>query len=147
LCGEPAAIDETTTEVPPLLFDPTTHRDVLSSMVVSQRIWTRNLGPTRFIYRRTLQDGKSTALQTGDYGQSGSAAAMERGAIIQVGTAGSIRARVDGENARKVELGPEGAVLARAATTEVSCPAIALDALSHPTLARLCGWSLTGQHP
>jgi len=34
--------------------------------------------------------------------------------------------------ARWVELGPEGAVLARAVTTEVSCPGIALDAVSHP---------------
>jgi hypothetical protein len=69
LCGEPAAIQDATKELPQLVYDPLRQLYVQTLVPVSQSIWTYNFGSTRFLYYLTFQEGKLTDIKTGGYGR------------------------------------------------------------------------------
>jgi hypothetical protein len=66
-CGGPSTIDGVMQQVPQRAYDPISQRPVSIFVPVLQRIWTYNVGPTRFVYDLTFQDGKLIEITTADY--------------------------------------------------------------------------------
>ena len=69
-CGEPSAIDDVTKHLAPRAYDPISQIPVDILVPVQQSIWMYNVGPTRFLYDLTFQEGKLIDMTTSDDGQT-----------------------------------------------------------------------------
>jgi hypothetical protein len=69
-CGEPTTIEDVTKHLAPRAYDPISQIPVDILVPVQQSIWMYNVGPTRFLYDLTFQEGKLIDMTTSDDGQT-----------------------------------------------------------------------------